>query len=207
MKRGFSVKIGKDISELTAVYGKAGAASTQKVAARLTPEYQRWIEKSHFCAFTSVGPDGTDCTPRGDDGPVVQIMDPGTLLMPDWRGNNRMDTLRNIVADGRVSLMFMVQGSTTVVRVNGQAVVALDADVLARFNDHDQQPRSVVVISIGEIYFQCARALMRSNLWSGHDRSAGLPTAGEFLAAMTNGAVDRADYDKTWPERAAKSMW
>lgn len=197
----------KNIAELEEIYGQPGAASLRKVAARLTPEYAEWIERAHFCALASVGPEGTDCTPRGDDGPVVQIADPGTILMPDWRGNNRMDTLRNIVADGRVSLMFMVQGSTTVMRVNGRAVLTVSPEITQRFERDGKTPRSVIVIDIQETYFQCARAVMRADLWSGQDRSEGLPTAGEFLAEMTAGEVGGADYDKTWPARAAKSMW
>lgn len=197
----------KDIAALEALYGQPGEASLRKVARRLTPMYRRWIMASRFCVLSTVGPDGTDGSPRGDDGPVVTELDPGTLAIPDWRGNNRLDSLRNIVTDGRVSLMFMVPGSTTVVRVNGRAHLSVDAELLARFADKGRLPRCVIVIEIAEIYTQCARAVMRAGLWTRGDESAGLPSAGDVLSEMTKGEIDGAAYDAEWPERAAKTMW
>ena len=111
----------EDITALEALYGTPGAAAMRKVATRLTPLYRRWVMASRFCVVSTVGPDGTDGSPRGDDGPVVTELDEQTLAMPDWRGNNRLDTLRNIVSDGRISIMFMMPGSNTIVRVNGFA--------------------------------------------------------------------------------------
>ena len=195
-----------DIAALEALYGVPGAPAVFKVATRLTPEYRRWITASRFCVLTTVGPGGTDGSPRGDDGPVVAVRDAQTLLMPDWRGNNRLDSLRNIVADGRVSLMFMVPGSTSVVRVNGTAALTADADVLAGFDQKGIAPRSVIVIAIGEVYIQCARALMRSRLWTSGDESAGLPTTGQIFSAMKDG-FDGQEYDAAWPDHAKKSMW
>ena len=122
-----------DIAALEALYGTPGQPSLRKVADHLTPLYRTWIMASRFAVLTTVGADGTDGSPRGDDGPVVTELDPHTLAMPDWRGNNRLDSLRNIVSDGRVSLMFMVPGSNTVVRVNGRARLTADADLRARF--------------------------------------------------------------------------
>lgn len=196
------------IDELEALYGTPGAASLVKVARRMTPEYRRWIMASKFCVLTTVGPDGTDGSPRGDDGPVVEELDPGTLAMPDWRGNNRLDSLRNIVTDGRVSLMFMVPGSNAVIRVNGQGALSADARLLARFERDGNRPRTVILITIREIYFQCARALLRSGLWSDDQAIAKtLPTAGDLLAVMSNGAEGGEDYDQSWPDRAAKTLW
>ena len=114
------------ISELEALYGQPSDAAIRKVSSRLTPLYRRWIMASRFCVLTSVGPDGTDGSLRSEDGPVVHELNPQTLAMPDWRGNNRLDSLRNIVSDGRVSLMFMVPGSITIVRVNGRAVLSAE---------------------------------------------------------------------------------
>ncbi|MEM9787079.1 MAG: pyridoxamine 5'-phosphate oxidase family protein [Pseudomonadota bacterium] len=195
-----------DIAELEDLYGQPGKASLIKVADHLTPLYAKWIAASRLCVVSTVGPDGTDGSPRGDDGPVVQIQDPKTLLMPDWRGNNRMDTLRNIVADGRISLMFMVLGSNNVMRVNGSAVVSVDTGLIGRFDAKGRQPRSVVVITVAEVYSQCARALMRARVWSSDDESADLPTVGELLAEQEAG-FDGAAYDAEWPGRAAKTMW
>lgn len=201
------MQILKTIDALEALYGTPGAPALRKVARQMTPLYRKWIMASRLCILSTVGPDGTDGSPRGDDGPVVLELDPGTLALPDWRGNNRLDSLRNIVTDGRVSLMFMVPGSTNVVRVNGTAVLTCDTDLRAQFDKNGRQPATVIVISIGEIYTQCARALMRANTWNGIDESKPLPTSGEILAEMTNGAEGGPAYDTAWPARAAKTMW
>lgn len=194
------------IEQLEPMFGPAPEAAIVKVTRRLTPTYARWIEASRFCLMATVGPEGTDCTPRGDDGPVVQIADPGTLLMPDWRGNNRVDSLRNIVRDGRISLSFLVPGSNTVMRVNGTARLSTDPALCGRFVQAGKHPHLVIVIALAEVYAQCARALLRAGLWA-RDDSAGLPSVGEMLSDITKGAIDGADYDQTWPRRAAETMW
>jgi hypothetical protein len=195
------------LDELHALYGAPAASSLLKVAPRLAPQYRRWIEASRFCILSTVGPEGTDASPRGDNGPVVGILDETTLALPDWHGNNRIDSLRNIVRDSRASLMFLVPGSNNVVRVNGTARVSADETLCGRFAREGRAPRSVIVIAVGEVYFQCARALIRSALWTSGDLSAGLPSAGEMLAEASRGAEGGADYDAAWPARAAKTMW
>ncbi|WP_296422573.1 MSMEG_1061 family FMN-dependent PPOX-type flavoprotein [Yoonia sp.] len=195
-----------DVAGLEALYGAPGHASLIKVADRLTPLYADWIMRSRFCVVSTVGADGTDGSPRGDDGPVVQALDAKTLLLPDWRGNNRIDTLRNIVTDGRISLMFLVPGSNNVVRVNGVAVVSVAPDLLARFDQNGHQPRSVVVITIAEVYSQCARALLRARTWAAGDESAGLPSVGAILAEQEAG-FDGGTYDAGWAARAKDTMW
>ena len=194
------------LEELEAAYGTPGEAATVKVARRVTPLYRAWIEAARFCVLTTVGPEGTDGSPRGDEGPVVQIWDEGTLAMPDWRGNERIDSLRNVVRDGRVSLMFMVPGHPNVVRVNGRGFVTLDEDALGRFERDGKMPRSVIVVEIGEIYSQCARALIRAELWGGMEKPD-LPSVGEILREMSEGRIDGAAYDEAWPGRAAATMW
>ena len=196
-----------DIAALEALYGVPGAPALRKVADRLTPLYRKWIMASKLCVLSTVGPGGTDGSPRGDDGPVVLELDARTVAMPDWRGNNRLDSLRNIVVDGRVSLMFMVPGSHNVVRLNGQAILTDDADLRARFEKNGRQPATVIVITITEVYTQCARALMRAGTWSGADESTELPSAGEILAEMTSGEEGGAPYDDAWGARAEKTMW
>ena len=188
----------RDIAALEALYGTPGEASLIKVAPRLTPLYAKWILASRFCVVSTVGPEGTDGSPRGDDGPVVQMLDDKTLLMPDWRGN--------IVEDGRISLMFMVPGSNNVIRVNGTAVISVDPQLIARFDDRGKLPRSVVVITVAEVYSQCARALMRAGVWKGLDESGGLPSVGDLLAEQKEG-FDGAAYDADWAGRAEKTMW
>ena len=195
------------IEDLEALYGTPGAPSLRKVARQMTPLYRKWIMASRLCMLATVGPEGTDDSPRGDDGPVVLELDPGTLALPDWLGNNRIDSLRNIVRDGRVSLMFLVPGSNNVVRVNGTAQVTADAALLARFEKNGKLPRAVIVIRIAEIYSQCARALMRARIWTSGDENADLPSMGDILAEQTAGEEGGRAYDEEWAPRAAKTMW
>lgn len=197
----------EDIRALETLYGRPGAPALRKVAGHLTPLYREWIMNARFCVLSTVGPEGTDASPRGDDGPVVLELDPGTLALPDWRGNNRLDSLRNIVSDGRVSLMFMIAGSNTVVRLNGRAKLTQDETLRARFRKKDRQPATVIVVQIAEIYTQCARALMRADLWHGLAKRTDLPTAGDILSEMTAGEEGGAAYDAAWAPRAAKTMW
>ncbi len=197
----------EEIAALEALYGVPAAPAIRKVADHLTPLYRKWIEASKLCMLSTIGPQGTDCSPRGDDGPVVAAIDPQTLAMPDWRGNNRLDSLRNIVADGRVSLLFMVAGSHNVVRVNGTAYLTDDAEIRTRFEKAGRQPATVIIISVVEVYSQCARALMRAAIWSGKDESADLPTAGEILSEVSRGDEGGQVYDAAWGARAAKTMW
>lgn len=197
----------QDIAELEGLYGKPAPASIGKVVHELTPLYTKWIMASRFCVVSTVGSEGTDGSPRGDDGPVVTALDRNTIAMPDWRGNNRMDTLRNIVEDGRISLMFMVPGSNTIVRLNGSAKLSIDANLCSQFDVNGRNPRSVIVIKVGEIYTQCARAPMRAKLWSGVPAPDDLPTVGEMLAEATKGSQGGQSYDEDWLPRAEKTMW
>lgn len=195
------------LSDLHAHYGTPGEAAQRKVMHHLIPSYRAFLERSRFCVLTTVGPSGTDGTPRGDDGPVVMILDDRTLALPDWRGNDRIDSLSNIVADGRVSLLFLIHGSTNAMRVNGMAKLTADDNLRNRFARGENRPRTVVLISIAEVYPQCARAILRAALWSGGDQSAGLPSIGDMLTEVTSGAFDGAAYDAKWPGRAEKTMW
>ncbi len=194
------------IEELEALYGTPKAPALAKVATEITPGYRAIIEAAPFVALATVGPEGTDCTPRGDQGQVVFIEDSHTLALPDWRGNDRIDTLRNVVRDGRVSLMFLVPGSSMIVRVNGRAKLSADAGKLAQYGKQGKLPRSVMLIRIEELYFQCARAVMRADLWN-VENTPSLPTAGDILHEMTSGEFEGKTYDETWPERAAKTLW
>jgi len=195
------------LDDLHVHYGTPPEAARIKVVPALTPGYRAHVERSRFCVLTTVGPEGTDASPRGDDGPVVRISGTRQLMMPDWKGNERIDSLRNIVRDGRVSLMFFNSGSNTVMRVNGQARLTADADLRDSFARDGRAPRTVIIIDIEEVYPQCARALMRARLWAGDDMSKGLPTIGAMMAEVTGGAFDGAAYDAAWPARAQASMW
>jgi uncharacterized protein len=196
-----------NLEALHALYGTPAEAATIKVTSQLIATYATFIEHSRFAILSTVGPDGTDASPRGDDGPVVQILDAQTLALPDWRGNDRIDSLRNIVRDGRVSLMFMIPGVNNVLRINGTARLTADPAMLARFARDGHLPRTVAIITIAEVYSQCARALIRSGLWHSGDQSKGIPTVGDMLRDVTSGTYDGAGYDAAWPTRAARTMW
>lgn len=200
----------KTLAELRTVYDNASEGALAKVMTQITPLYRRWIESARFVVLTTVGPGGTDASPRGDLGAVARIVDDKTLWLPDWRGNNRLDSLENIVVDGRVSLMFMVPGSNNVVRINGRAALTADESVTGQFRKDNTLPKTVIVIEVAEVYFQCAKALMRSELWqaatSEADNVQTLPSAGEFLREVEAG-FDATAYDEGYPEYAKDRMW
>ena len=197
------------IEQLEAIYGQPGESSTAKVADRITPQYRAWIDHSPFAALATSGPEGLDCSPRGERGGLVRIQDETTLLLPDRRGNNRIDSLRNILRDPRVALLFLIPGSGNTLRVNGRAQLSADPEFLASFMIEGKAPRSVIVITVQEIYFQCARAIVRAALWNPayHVDPQTLPTPGQILAAMSDNRVGGEAYDREWPERARQTMW
>jgi len=197
------------VDELQAIYGLPGETSTVKVADRITTTYRVLIEKSPFAALATSGPEGLDCSPRGDVAGFVRIHDARTLMMPDRRGNNRIDSLRNIVRDPRVALLFLIPGSGTTLRINGRAQISADPELLASFTMDGKAPRTVIVMTVGEIYFQCARAIVRSDLWNpdNHVDPKTLPTPGQILAQMSADRVGGEVYDRAWPERARQTLW
>ena len=197
------------IEQLEAIYGFPGDASTVKVADRVTPPYRVLIEKSPFAALATCGPEGLDCSPRGAMPGFVRIHNEKTLMMPDRRGNNRVDSLRNIVRDPRVALLFLIPGSGTTLRINGHAHLSVDSELLASFKMEGKAPRTVIVMKVEEIYFQCARAIVRADLWNPDKRIDPkiLPTPGEILAGMSDNTVGGETYDREWPERARQTMW
>ena len=197
------------VEQLEAIYGVPGAASTVKVADRVTPLYRVLIEKSPFATLATAGPEGLDCSPRGDLPGFVRIHDDQTLMMPDRRGNNRVDSLRNIVRDPRIALLFLIPGSGSTLRVNGRARVSADGDLLGSSKVDCKMPRTVVVMTVDEVYFQCPRAIVRSDLWNPDKRvdPKSLPTPGQILADMSENRVGGEDYDRAWPERARQSLW
>jgi PPOX class probable FMN-dependent enzyme len=204
-----AMSIVTDVAQLEAIYGDPNDASTVKVTDHVTAEYRALIEASPFVALATVGPEGLDCSPRGDAPGFVRIHDPRTLLMPDRRGNNRIDSLRNIVRDPRVALMFMIPGSGTTLRINGRGQVSADEALCASFLMEGKAPRSVVVIAVDEVYFQCARAIVRSDLWNPakHVDPKTLPTPGAILASLSENRVGGKSYDDAWLGRAQKTLW
>lgn len=199
----------ENIIDLEALYGKPGEASVVKVADRLTDEYRKLIQASPFFALASVGPDGVDCSPRGELGGAFTIHDDRTVIIPDRRGNNRLDSLRNIVANPEIALLFLIPGSHTTIRLNGTAIVTADKALLDSQERDGKLPRSAIVITIREIYTQCGRAILRAGLWDpiNHVDINNLPTPGDVLRAQTAGRIDGTQYDADWAGRAEKTMW
>ena len=197
------------VEQLEALYGEPSEPSLVKEMAVITPEYRALIEASPFVALATCGPEGLDCSPRGDQSGFVRIHDNRTLMMPDRRGNNRVDSLKNIVRDPRVGLLFLIPGSGTTFRVNGRAHLSVDPALLESFAVDGKAPRSVIVVTVETAYFQCARAIVRADLWNPekHVDPKAIPTPGKILAACTQNRVGGDAYDKEWPERAKASLW
>lgn len=197
------------VEQLEALYGHPGETSLVKELDHVIPEYAAFIEASPFAALATSGPEGLDCSPRGDLPGFVRIKDSRTLLMPDRRGNNRADSLKNIIRDPRVALLFLVPGSGTTLRVNGRAHISIDRELCASLAVEGKPARSVIVIDVEAVYFQCARAIRRSDLWNPekHVDPKLLPTPGRILEVTSGKAIDGESYDREWPERARTSMW
>jgi PPOX class probable FMN-dependent enzyme len=196
-------------SELETLYGAPVETSLVKEANRITSHYRTMIEASPFVALATSGPEGLDCSPRGDMAGFVRIHDETTVMIPDRRGNNRVDSLRNIVRDPKVALLFLLPGSGNTLRINGRAHLSIDPDLLASFAIDGRAPRSVIVIEVETIYFQCARAIIRAELWNPerHIAAGDLPTPGEIISDMTDNRLGGKDYDMAWPEKAKATLW
>ncbi len=200
----------RSIEQLEALYGKPVQAATVKVSDHITDPYRAFIEAAPYLALATSGPEGLDCSPRGDEaGRLVRVDTSKKLLLPDRRGNNRVDSLRNIIRDPRVALLFMVPGVNNTIRVNGKATLDIDPSLLASFVIDGKLPRSVIIVEVEEVYFQCARALIRSDLWNSgkHVDASILPSPGQILECMSTNAIDGQTYDLGWAERAKTTMW
>ena len=201
------MKILTTLQELEAIYSSPAEASIVKEVDVIIPHYRRLIEASPFALLATAGPEGLDCSPRGDLPGFVRVHDEKTLLLPDRRGNNRVDSLRNIIRDPRVALLFLIPGSGTTLRVNGRAQLTTDAPLLQSFSVEGQLPRTVMIVHVEAIYFQCARAIIRSKLWEPAPGRQDLPSPGEILAHLSQHRVGGKEYDRNWPERARSTPW
>jgi len=196
------------LAELEALYAAPVATSLAKETSRINELYKRLIEASPFLTIASVGPGGLDCSPRGDGPGFVKIIDDETLAIPDRRGNNRLDTLKNIVQDPRLGLLFMIPGLNETLRINGSAQLSTDPDLLATFSVNNVAPVTVIIIKIDTIYFQCARALKRSKLWEADAQvdPASLPKAGELIQSVI-ADFDGQAYDSALQGRQATTLY
>jgi PPOX class probable FMN-dependent enzyme len=197
------------MAQLEAMYAQPMETSLLKELDHIGPHYRALIEASPFVALATSGPEGLDCSPRGDAAGFVRIKDDKTLLIPDRRGNNRIDTLRNIVRDPRVALLFLIPGMSETMRVNGRAAISTDPELLESFKVDGKAPRCVIVVTIERAYFQCAKAIVRSKLWDPATRieRAKLPSTGAMVAALTKGKVDAETYDREAPARIKAQLY
>ena len=199
----------RDLPALLALYGGVGEASVLKEVPFIHPVYAEFIKASPFFVLATVGADGLDASPRGDPAGFVDVADSKTLLIADRRGNNRVDSLRNILADPRVALLFLVPGIGETLRVNGCATISADPALLGRFEMGGKLPRTVLVIHVDTVFFQCSRAIVRSELWNAErqvPRSA-LPSTGAMLAAVSENRIESDAYDRELPARLKATLY
>jgi hypothetical protein len=196
-------------AELEGMYAKPMETSLLKELDHIGPHYRALIESSPFVAMATSGPEGLDCSPRGDAPGFVRIADEKTLMIPDRRGNNRIDSLRNIVRDPRVALLFLIPGVSETMRVNGRAALSTDPELLESFKVDGKAPRCVIVVTVERAYFQCAKAIVRSKLWDPamHVPRGKLATTGAMVAALTKGKVDAESYDREAPARIKAQLY
>jgi PPOX class probable FMN-dependent enzyme len=199
-----------DEAALRRVYSTGpGPTSLQKVADHVHPLYRPYIEASPFAVLATLGPEGLDTSPRGDAPGFVTVADAHTLLLPDRRGNQRIDSLRNIARDPRVALLFLIPGAGEALRVNGTARISALPALCERFAVQGQLPASVLVIQVHSVFFQCARAIKRSGLWdpASHVQAGTLPTPGAILQCLSEAAIDGSAYDGALQARQAATLY
>ncbi|HWJ94462.1 MAG TPA: pyridoxamine 5'-phosphate oxidase family protein [Telluria sp.] len=198
-----------DLATLERLYGQPAAPSVKKEVDYIHPHYRAFIDAAPFVALATCGPDGMDVSPRGDPAGVVQVQDEKTLLLPDRRGNNRIDSLRNVLADPRVALLFLIPGIGETLRVNGRASISVDPVLLQRFAMDGKLPRSVLRIEVEKVFFQCSRAVLRAKLWDAESRIArsALPSTGTILEALSGGEIGVRQYDEELPGRLGTTMY
>jgi len=199
----------RDLEALEALYGEVNEVSALKKISYLHPVYAAFVAASPFAVLATTGPRGLDASPRGDAHGFVEIVDDTTLLMADRRGNNRIDSLRNIIADPHVALLFMIPGIGETLRVNGTAEISVDPELIERFTIGGKPPRTMLVIHIESVFFQCSRALIRAELWNPDKQTprSALPSTGQMLAAVTHDRINAETYDRELPPRLKATLY
>ena len=197
------------VEALEELYGTPINVALTKELPALNAPYRKLIEASPFVLVATSGPEGLDCSPRGDPAGFVRVVDESTVLMPDRRGNNRLDTLKNIVRDPRIALLFLIPGVNETLRINGDADVLTDPELCASFELQGKAPKTVIRVNIKSVYFQCPKALVRSRLWdpASQVERASLPSSGDMLQAATKGEVEGSQWDEAYPERMKQTIY
>jgi PPOX class probable FMN-dependent enzyme len=197
------------LDALEAHYDKPNGPSIVKEIDHINADYRKFIEAAPFFALATSGPEGLDCSPRGDAPGFVRVQDEKTLLIPDRRGNNRIDSLRNIISGPRVTLLFLIPGVGETIRVNGRAGISTDPALVESFAVNGKTPRTVIVVAVERVFFQCSKAIVRSKLWdpAQHVARASLPTAGTILAGISGGEVGGPEHDRGQPQRIKETLY
>lgn len=195
-------------AQLEAIYGLPAGPAVIKEIDHISEHYRRFIEISPFVILATAGPEGLDCTPRGDPAGFVRVVDSRTVMLPDRRGNNRIDSLRNIVRDPRIALLFLIPGVGRTLRINGRAVISIDRDLCESFTMEGKVPRSVIVVTAESVYTQCPKALVRSRLWDAslHVGEDSLPSSGTIMKSLQKG-FDGESYDRDYPQRLKETIY
>ena len=198
-----------DLEQLEAIYDEPVKTSLMKELDHITDDYRQFIDAAPFVVLATVGPEGLDCSPRGDPAGFVRVVYERTVMIPDRRGNNRVDSLSNIVRDPRVALLFLIPGVNETMRINGRAVLSLDAELRESFAMGDKVPACVIVVTADRIYPQCPKALVRSQLWdpATQIQRSTLPTTGQMLQRITDGQYDGVAHDAAYPERLRQTIY
>lgn len=198
-----------DLNELEQLYGAVAKPSLTKVTDHIHPAYRPFIEAAPFVALATSGPEGLDVSPRGDPAGFIHIEDAKTILLPDRRGNNRLDSLRNVVNDNRVALLFLIPGIGETLRINGTAEISKDPALLNKCSLNNQLPKTVLCISVKSVFFQCSRAIIRAKLWdpAAQIERQALPSTGSILSMISQSEIDGVAYDEALPERLKTTLY
>jgi PPOX class probable FMN-dependent enzyme len=197
------------LEALAALYGEPYGPAIVKEIDHINPHYRKFIEAAPFFALATCGPEGLDCSPRGDAPGFVRVADEKTLLIPDRRGNNRIDSLRNIISDPRVALLFLIPGVGETIRVIGRASISTDPALAESFIVNGKTPRTVIVVAVERVFYQCTKAIVRSKLWDPalHIDRKSLPSAGTILAEISDGKIGGPEHDRGQPQRIKETLY
>jgi PPOX class probable FMN-dependent enzyme len=197
------------MEKLESLYGETPPTSIIKEIDHINNGYRKLIEAAPFVVIATSGPEGLDCSPKGDAPGFVRILDEKTFAIPDRPGNNRIDGFRNIVRDPRIALLFMIPGVGETLRVNGRATISIDPDLMMSFAVNHKLPRCVLIVSIESIYFHCSKAIVRSKLWdlSAQIDRKSLPSTGTIIAELSQGELGGDSYDREAPERIKSQLY
>jgi uncharacterized protein len=197
----------RTLEQLQSLFGQVNESSSRKEVDFIHPKYRAMIEASPFAILATAGADGLDASPRGDPPGFVAVHDDRTLLVPERRGNNRIDSLRNILVDPRVALIFLIPGAGETLRVNGKASITVEPELMQRLAMNGKPPQCIIEVKVDTVFFQCARAIQRSRLWQAPPAERTIPTAGAVLEDLTDASIDGAKYDADLPARQRATLY